>query len=184
MPGRPSPRFYNNLRILYTVGGREGNVKGTHPVDKSELNVLYKQAIHLVKVGKYGEGLSILTDIDRERPNVKGVLYPMAVCLEMTGRFEEALELCDRLVTEFDEPKGAVVKARIQKTMEDGDLPMVDLVSDLDSRDTPKPAESPVLGGGGPVPPVAPSGASSGDPASGSGDKAKKSGLFARLFKK
>lgn len=49
LPERPSPRFYNNLRILYTSGGREGNVKGTHPVDKSELNVLYKQAIHLVK---------------------------------------------------------------------------------------------------------------------------------------
>ena len=184
MPERPTPRFYNNLRILYTVGGREGNEKGTHPVDKSELNVLYKQAIHLVKVGKYGEGLSILTDIDRERPNVKGVLYPMAVCLEMTGRFEEALELCDRLVTEFDEPKGAVIKARIQKTMEDGDLPLVDLVSDLDSRDTPKPHVSPVLGAGGPVPPVPPSDPSSGDTVSGEEAKGKKGGLFARLFKK
>lgn len=153
-------------------------------MDKSELNVLYKQAIHLVKVGKYTEGLSILTDIDEERPNVKGVLYPMAVCLEMTGRFEEALELCDRLVTEFDEPKGAVIKARIQKTQEDGDLPLVDLVSDLDSRDTPKPHVSPVLGGGGPVPPVPPSDASSGDPVSGADAKGKKGGLFARLFKK
>lgn len=154
-------------------------------MDKNELSVLYKQAIHLVKVGKYTEGLSILADIDRERPNVKGVLYPMAVCLEMTGRFEEALELCDRLVTEFDEPKGAVIKARIQRTLEDGDLPLVDLVSDLDSRDTPKPYVSPVLvGGGGPVPPVPPSDAPSGDPVSGAEAKGKKGGLFARLFKK
>lgn len=153
-------------------------------MDKSELNVLYKQAIHLVKVGKYTEALSILTDIDEERPNVKGVLYPMAVCLEMLGRFDEALALCDRLTTEFDEPKAAVIKARIQKTQEDGDLPLVDLVSDLDSRDTPKPYVSPVVGAGGPVPPTPPSAASPGDPDSGAEAMGKKSGLFARLFKK
>ena len=154
-------------------------------MDKHEINVLYKQALQLVKVGKYAEGLAILTDIDRERPNVKGVIYPMAVCLEMLGRFDEAVELCDRLTAEFDEPKGELLKARILKTREDADLPEVDLVSGIDSKDTPKPYVSPVLGAQGPVPPAAPANGTPKEAANGAPEgKERKSGLFSRLFGK
>ncbi len=108
-----------------------------------DLYVLYRQAIQLIRVGRNEDALALLREIDRERPATKNVLYPMAVCLEMLGRFDEALDCCGRLIAEHDSEKARVLKARIEKTARESELPQVDLVSALGiDKPAPPPAQA------------------------------------------
>jgi len=106
-------------------------------VKNNELYLQYRQAIQLIRVGRYEESLHFLQEIDTERPDTKNVLYAMAVCFEMLGRTDEAVDLCDRLIAEHDHPKARVIKARIEKAASEPEMPSVDLLSDLESAKTP-----------------------------------------------
>lgn len=79
-----------------------------------ELRLNYQEAIQLIRVGRYEEALTLLKEIDRERPNVKNVLYPMAFCCEKLGYSEEGMDICDHLITEHDHAKAREIKARIE----------------------------------------------------------------------
>lgn len=79
-----------------------------------ELRLNYQEAIQLIRVGRFEEALTLLKEIDRERPNVKNVLYPMAFCCEKLGYAEEGLDLCDHLIAEYNHEKARSIKARIE----------------------------------------------------------------------
>ena len=109
-------------------------------MDTNELYLHYREAIQLVKVGRYEEAHGMLAEINHERPNTKNVLYAMAVCADMMGQSQEALEICERLIALFDHPKARLIKARIERASAEPELPNLNL------GDT--------LGIGGPKPPV------------------------------
>ena len=100
-------------------------------MNNNELYLQYRQAIQLIRVGRYEDSLQILQEIDAERPDTKNVHYAMAVCFEMLGRTDEALDYCGRLIAKYDHPKARVIKARIEKAASEPELPKVDLISGL-----------------------------------------------------
>jgi len=100
-------------------------------VNNNELYLQYRQAIQLIRVGRYEESLHILQEIDTERPETKNVLYAMAVCCEMLGKADEALDLCERLIARYEHPKARLIKARIEKAASEPELPKVDLLAGL-----------------------------------------------------
>lgn len=67
-----------------------------------EASALYEDALARLQDGKYGEGMSILEDLERERPNSRHVTYYRAVCLAQLGRPEEAEECAARLEGKVD----------------------------------------------------------------------------------
>jgi tetratricopeptide (TPR) repeat protein len=110
-------------------------------VNNNELYLQYRQAIQLIRVGRFEESLHILQEIDAARPDTKNVLYALAVCCEMLGRTGEAVSLCDRLIVKYDHPKAQIIKARIEKAASEPELPQVDLLANLGLR---KPPTAPV----------------------------------------
>lgn len=83
-------------------------------MENRELRLSYQEAIQLIRVGRYEEGLALLKAIDRERPNVKNVLYPMAVCCEKLGYVEEGIDLCDQLIVAYGHETARAIKARLE----------------------------------------------------------------------
>ena len=106
-------------------------------MNNNELYLQYRQAIQLIRVGRFEESLHILQEIDAERPETKNVLYALAVCCEMLGRTDEAVSLCDRLIVKCDHPKAQIIKARIEKAATEPELPQADLLANLGLRKPP-----------------------------------------------
>ena len=82
-------------------------------MNSGELHLQYRYAIQLIKGQRYAEAYDVLKMIDQERPNTKNVLYALAVAADAIGMTDEALELCDRLIMEFDHDKAKVIRDRI-----------------------------------------------------------------------
>ncbi len=83
-------------------------------MNAQEMRLDYQEAVHLIRVGRFEESLEILERLNTERPDVKNVLYPMAVCYEKLGRAEAALEVCERLIAQYDHEQAKQIKARIE----------------------------------------------------------------------
>lgn len=82
-------------------------------MDNAELHLQYRYAIQLIKGQRYAEAYDVLKVIDAERPNTKNVLYALAIAADAMGLTDEALELCDRLILEFDHDKAKIIRDRI-----------------------------------------------------------------------
>ena len=80
---------------------------------KSEIRLNYQQATQLVNVGRYDDALEILVELDNAKPNTDNILYLLAVCQAKAGRNKEALELCERLVQEFDHERAKELMAHL-----------------------------------------------------------------------
>jgi tetratricopeptide (TPR) repeat protein len=78
-------------------------------VQKNEIRLNYQQANQLVQVGRFDEALEILKEIDGIKPNTENILYLMAVCQAKAGRKAEALELCERLIQDFDHDNAKIL---------------------------------------------------------------------------
>ncbi|HOK89742.1 MAG TPA: tetratricopeptide repeat protein [Candidatus Hydrogenedentes bacterium] len=78
-----------------------------------ELHLQYRYAIQLIKGQRFAEAYDVLKVIDQERPNTKNVLYALAIAADAMGLTDEALQLCDRLIMEFDHEKAKVIRDRI-----------------------------------------------------------------------
>lgn len=69
---------------------------------KSEIRLNYQQATQLINVGRYDEALETLVELNEAKPNTENILYLMAVCQAKAGHNNDAQELCNRLIQEFD----------------------------------------------------------------------------------
>ena len=78
-------------------------------MQKNEIRLNYQEASQLVQVGRFDEALEILKEIDEIKPNTENILYLMAVCQAKAGRKDEALELCERLIQDFDHDNAKVL---------------------------------------------------------------------------
>jgi TM2 domain-containing membrane protein YozV len=83
-------------------------------MDAQESKVKFSQADVLFKQGDYKGAMAILTDLDRHFPNTKNIMMPMAMCLDKLDCPGEALQLCDRIIMEFGDPKAQALKTQIE----------------------------------------------------------------------
>jgi hypothetical protein len=74
-------------------------------MDALEATQKFKDADTLFKQGEYVEALIVLNQLNREYPNMKNVLYPMALCFDRLGRPGDVRRLCERLILDFDDPR-------------------------------------------------------------------------------
>ncbi len=104
----------------------------------------FREAGQLYQAGRFDDALALLTPLDRAYPGNKEICYSMALCLEQLGRKAEALGLCDRLVTQMQDPRGAEMQARLSSGTGTSDLNLPDLTIDLDfSRPKTTPPTAP-----------------------------------------
>ncbi len=82
-------------------------------MQKHEIRLNYQQATHLAQSGHYADALEILTELNEVKPDTEGVLYLMAACQAKVGREAEALELCERLIEQFDNELAKQMKERL-----------------------------------------------------------------------
>lgn len=78
-----------------------------------EVRLNYQQASQLVQVGRFDEALEILVEIDEVKPNTETIMYLMALCHARTGQKEKALELCEKLINEFDNERAQQLKEHL-----------------------------------------------------------------------
>lgn len=82
-------------------------------MDAAQSQQLFKQADALFKQGQYEQALQILEQLNRAFPNEKNILYPAALCCERLGRKQVALQLCQQLLEQFQDPRVHDVMARL-----------------------------------------------------------------------
>lgn len=78
-----------------------------------DIRLTYQEAIQLMRVGHYESAHRLLTAIDKERPHVKNVLYPLAACCEALGFVDEGLDYCDRLIRDYNHDKARQIRERL-----------------------------------------------------------------------
>jgi len=78
-----------------------------------EIQAIYHKAIKLLHRKRYEEALSLLQKVDQERPDIKNVLYPMAICCEKLGRIEEGIGICEQILLFYDHEKTRAIKNRL-----------------------------------------------------------------------
>ncbi len=82
-------------------------------MDSNDSRRAFKQAEELFASGQYGDALELLTNLDRQYPNTKNLLYPKALCLEKLGRHSDAHDIARRLSTEFEDPRAKALLTRL-----------------------------------------------------------------------
>jgi hypothetical protein len=73
----------------------------------------YQQAQQLYVAKRYPEALALLDELALEVPDHPDLLYARTLCLSASGRKDEALRTCDRLIATHGHAKAQHLKARI-----------------------------------------------------------------------
>ena len=126
-------------------------------MDREEAKVRFQDADRLFQTKQFDAALRILSELNRDFPNERHVLYPLARCLTGLKRYPEARDIAQRLVTEFRYLPAQDLVDRIDRlqALHDPDIETPTLPSGLeDIMLTPA--------GFGGHPPASPAGASSG----------------------
>lgn len=74
-------------------------------MDAQTASAQFQKADSLFRQGQYGEALSILSQLNRDFPNQKNIMYAAALCMEKTGSIDEAKMLCQHMIRNFDSQK-------------------------------------------------------------------------------
>ncbi len=77
----------------------------------------FREADDCYRNGKYEAAMEILDALDVEFPNDRNLMYAQARTLGKLGREDEALALCDRLVSEFGYSRAARLQVKLLKSM-------------------------------------------------------------------
>jgi tetratricopeptide (TPR) repeat protein len=73
----------------------------------------FDQASALFKAGRHAEALQLLNALNQAHPNSKEILFPAALCLEQLGQTEQALNLCEQLLTQHGDNRAQQIKDRL-----------------------------------------------------------------------
>ena len=76
----------------------------------------FKKADSLYRDGRYAEALDFLIELDEAFPNTPNVLFPLARCLRHIGRVDEALAICDDLITRCGDLRALQLREFIRKS--------------------------------------------------------------------
>lgn len=107
----------------------------------------FREADQRYREQDFAGALAILEDLDARFPNDRNLLYARARTLGKIGREDEALALCDRLVSEFGYSRAARLQVKLLKSLteqidqdaEAGTPPPIDIPSEPeDESEAPK----------------------------------------------
>lgn len=77
----------------------------------------FGQADQLFQQSRFDEALSLLDELDQAFPNSPNVMYPRARCLVEIGETNEAMDLLDELVLQYQHEEAMQLKAELQDAM-------------------------------------------------------------------
>lgn len=83
-------------------------------MNENEAKALFHQAADVYKDGDHKDALKIFDRLDAAFPNNVLVLYPRARCLAKLGRTDEAVALCDVLITKFGHAPAHELRTALQ----------------------------------------------------------------------
>ena len=96
-------------------------------MNAEESKHLLEQAKALMKQGDFARALPMLEQLYRAYPQDRTILYYSAACLENTGRYDDAVRVCDALFSLHGDERAREITARIQSARRVGvnrDLPV------------------------------------------------------------
>jgi len=94
-------------------GGGNAVPEAKFDLDKYEAQKVHRAAVAAYTRGDYAESLRLLDLIDEAFPNNRSILYNRAECLIHLRRNDEAIRLCDYLVTVLDHAPAEELKKKI-----------------------------------------------------------------------
>lgn len=109
----------------------------------------FKHADQLFREGAFADALALLEALDREFPQTRNILVPMAMCLDRLGRYDEALVLAERLARQFADTRARALAERLRLPRA---LPEVHVDALLGDQDFAGSYDLPDLGPGSTVP--------------------------------
>lgn len=83
-------------------------------MDRDDAKEKFKEADLLFHDRQYARALEILTELDRQYPNQRSILFPMARCLAGLRRLSEAMDLAERIARDFDYAPAKELRARLE----------------------------------------------------------------------
>ena len=89
-------------------------------VDARTAEKHFKEADALYREGRHAEALDRLIELDEAFPNTPNVLLPLARCLRHVGRVDEALAICDDLITHHGDLRAVTLREYILKSQPSG----------------------------------------------------------------
>lgn len=101
-------------------------IRVTH-MDRSEAHYQFREADTLYRQRHYEEALAMLRRLDRDHPDTRHILYPIARCLSRLERYDEAIELTGRIAEQFDYGPARELHERLRKRTESA--PIVNISS-------------------------------------------------------
>lgn len=115
-------------------------------MNRDEAKEKFKEADLLFHDRQYARALEILAELDRQYPNQRAILFPMARCLGGLRRLSEAIDLAERIARDFDYPPALELKTRLEdKHARISSIPPHAISSFDPPAETPKPAKGVVL---------------------------------------
>jgi len=82
-----------------------------------EATAQFREADKLYRGGKFNQAMRILDTLNAEFPSDRNLMYAQARTLGKIGREDEALTLCDRLVSDFGYSRAARLQVKLLKSM-------------------------------------------------------------------
>ncbi|MEA3365955.1 MAG: tetratricopeptide repeat protein, partial [Candidatus Hydrogenedentes bacterium] len=73
----------------------------------------YRMALMFYRTERYEDAIAILDDLALEFPDSKHVVYTLTKCFFKVGRFQEARELCQELITKHNDERAVILLERI-----------------------------------------------------------------------
>lgn len=77
----------------------------------------FGQADMLFQQSRFDEALALLDELDQAFPNSPNIMYPRARCLVEIGETNEALDLLEELVLQFQHEEAMQLKAELNDAM-------------------------------------------------------------------
>ena len=89
-------------------------------MDDSEKRYQFREADELYRHRRYQEALAILVELDRNEPDVRHILFPIARCLSRLEQYDEALKLTHKIFTEYEYEPAQLLHDKIKRRIASG----------------------------------------------------------------
>lgn len=83
-------------------------------MDSKEATKKFQLSQKLFAEKRYEDALAIMDNLESSFPHTKNIMYPRALCLAKLGRYDEAMHVCEQLISVFDDPRAQKLLAHVK----------------------------------------------------------------------